>query len=68
MLSGELDKVQLEMLFGDLSCSLNQKGEESGEEMVIFIPPEPRVEPHSLEFFMLELHRSDQKLNRCSLS
>lgn len=42
--------MQFEMLFGDLSCSLNQKGGESSEETVIFVPPEPRVEPHSLEF------------------
>lgn len=50
--SGELAWVQFEMLFGDLSCSLNpnQKGGKSSEEMVIFEPPEPGVILHSLVF------------------
>lgn len=51
-LSGELAWVQFEMLFGDLSCSMNQKagGERSSGEMVIFMTAEPRAALHSLGF------------------
>lgn len=44
--------MQLEILFGDLSCSLNpnQKGGKSSEKMMIFVPPEPGVILPSLGF------------------
>lgn len=44
--------MQFEMLFGDLSCSMNQRagGGESSGEMVIFMTAEPRAALHSLEF------------------
>lgn len=52
-LSGELAWVQFEMLFGDLSWSMNQKAGGGGEgsgEMVIFLTAEPRAALHSLGF------------------
>lgn len=51
-LSGELAWVQFEMLFGDLSWSMNQKagGEKSSAEMVIFMTAEARAALHSLGF------------------